>query len=177
MTRKVDHNSEASPVGLLRYAFEYYAAAQATDEAIGDDHGHEIHAPMVVNFLMGQSIELALKAFLLHSGIEIKALKENPYRHDLVTLFNSAIEKNLISEAEKTEEILEVIKLLCEPYKKRELQYYRSGIKEKFPVYGPLQNAGRVILASVFDNVPGANQLKERKAVRVFFGGYNHQII
>ncbi|MCA3302744.1 MAG: hypothetical protein INF98_11300 [Roseomonas sp.] len=57
MKRKDHQNSEISPVGpvgILRYAFEYYAAAHAADEAIGDDLGHEIHARMVVNFLIGE---------------------------------------------------------------------------------------------------------------------------
>lgn len=124
LTKKDSNISRATPVGILRYAFEYYAAAKATDDAIGDDEGYEIHAHMVVNFLIGQSIELALKAFLLHCSIKMEILKLNPYRHDLVYLFESAIKNELINDTDKSQEIQlpkirEMIQLLCGPYKKR----------------------------------------------------------
>jgi hypothetical protein len=36
---------------MLRYAIEFYAAAVATDTAIGDSPGYEITAPTPVNYL------------------------------------------------------------------------------------------------------------------------------
>lgn len=56
-----DEQGKTTPLGLLRYAIEYYAAAAAADDAIGDDHGYEIHAPMVVNFLVDKRSNSASK--------------------------------------------------------------------------------------------------------------------
>jgi hypothetical protein len=171
LTKKDSVDSGATPVGWLRYAFEYYAAAKATDDAIGEDQGYEIHAPMVVSFLIGQSIELALKAFLLHSGVSMKILRNKPYGHDLVKLFRASMEKNLIDDSIKSNEILGLVELLCGPYKERELQYYRSGVKERFPVHGPLDDAARAILEAVHNAVPDSEKLNSRKAVFGFWGG------
>jgi hypothetical protein len=174
VSKKDSNDSGATPVGLLRYAFEYYAAAKATDDAIGDDDGHEIHAPMVVNFLIGQSIELALKSFLLHSGVSMRTLKNNPYRHDLVELFRASMDKNLIDNSNRSNKILNMVELLCGPYKERELQYYKGGVKERFPVHGPLDDAARAILAAVRNVVPGAETLNSRKAVAVFLASHGN---
>ena len=37
--------ARTKPIGMLRYAIEFYAAALATDDAIGDMDGYEITAP------------------------------------------------------------------------------------------------------------------------------------
>jgi hypothetical protein len=68
-----DQQRQTTPLGLLRYAIEYYAAADAADDSIGDDHRYDIHAPMVVNFLVGQAIETVrtrIANCILQSGDE-----------------------------------------------------------------------------------------------------------
>ncbi len=55
-------------MGVLRYASEYLQATLAADEKMGSKKGYEIIAPIPVLFLVGQSIELSLKAFLNRPG-------------------------------------------------------------------------------------------------------------
>ena len=53
-----------TPIGMARYACEFMEAALAADEKMGATRGadRDIVAPIPVMFLVGQSIELALKA-------------------------------------------------------------------------------------------------------------------
>jgi hypothetical protein len=58
LTEEDDEIVRATAHGTLRYAIEYYAAAKVVAEKFGDS--------VPAQFLIGHSIELALKAFLLH---------------------------------------------------------------------------------------------------------------
>ena len=60
-----DDSSRTTPVGLARYSVEFFEAAKCTDEKMGRRDGYEVSAPIPVMFLVGQSIELSLKAYLL----------------------------------------------------------------------------------------------------------------
>ena len=59
-----------------------------------------------------------------------------------------------------------MVLLLNGPYKDRELQYFKAGTKEAFPVFGPLQEAAVVILKQLIIEIEGATLLLERKASR-----------
>ena len=159
-----DAAGQTTPLGLLRYAIEYYAAAEATDDAIGDEHGHGVHAPMVVNFLVGQSIELALKAYLLHAGASVEELKARKFGHDLTALFDEALTRGFGNEQKVGQRERAMLQLLNGPYKDRELQYFKAGTKEAFPVYGPLQEAAVVVLRVAIAQIPNAELLRSRKA-------------
>ena len=161
-----DEQGKTTPLGLLRYAIEYYAAADAADDAIGDDHGHEIHAPMVVNFLVGQALELGLKAFLLQAGLTVEDLRARKYGHDLLALFDEAKARSFAKDGEVGARERAMVLLLNGPYKDRELQYFKAGTKEAFPVFGPLQEAAVVILKQLIIEIEGATLLLERKASR-----------
>ena len=70
-----------SSAGYARYAREFMEAALAADDKIGNKAGHEIIAPVSVMYMVGHSIELILKAYLIS-----KDIKENRLRnigHDL----------------------------------------------------------------------------------------------
>jgi hypothetical protein len=159
-----DVQGQTPPLGLLRYAIEYYAAADAADDAIGDDHGHGVHAPMVVNFLVGQSIELAIKAFLLHSGMSVAELRSKKFGHDLIALFDEAMNRGFGNGQKIGQRERGMLHLLNGPYKDRELQYFKAGTKEAFPVYGPLQEAAVVVLRVAIAQIPNAELLRARKA-------------
>lgn len=159
-----DANGQTTPLGLLRYAIEYYAAADAADDAIGDDHGHGIHAPMVVNFLVGQAVELALKAYLLQAGVSVAELKSKKFGHDLLALFDEAMTRGIGNGQMIGERARAMLNLLNSPYKDRELQYFKAGTKEAFPVFGPLQEAAVVVLRVAIAQIAGAEQLRSRKA-------------
>jgi hypothetical protein len=46
-------------------------------------------------FLLGQSIELSLKAFLLGRGVPLKELRSRKYGHNLETLLDEARRRKL----------------------------------------------------------------------------------
>jgi len=163
-----DQAGQTTPLGLLRYGIEYFAAAEAADDAIGDDHGHGIHAPMVVNFLVGQAIELALKAYLLHAGVSADELKRK-FGHDIVALFDEAMRRDLGNDQRIGQRERGMLFLLNGPYKARELQYFQAGTKEAFPVYGPLQEAAVVVLRTVMAQIPNGDLLRSRKATSALF--------
>ena len=83
--------ARTTPRGLVRYASEFYAAAVAVDDSLGDKKGSEIVAPVPVMFLAGQSIELSLKAFLLAKGLDLRALRLQ-YGHKLSSSLQKAKE-------------------------------------------------------------------------------------
>jgi hypothetical protein len=58
-----------TPIGMARYAIDFYAAAIAVDDRLGDQPGHEIIAPAPAYYLLGHALELGLKAYLLEKGI------------------------------------------------------------------------------------------------------------
>jgi|CXWL01.1.fsa_nt_gi hypothetical protein len=159
-----DQQGQTTPLGLLRYALEYYAAADAADDAIGDDDGHEVHAPMVVNFLVGQAIELGLKAFLLESGLSVDELRSRKYGHDLIALFDEAKTRGFANGGEVGARERAMLMLLNPSYKDRELQYSKAGTKEAFPVFGPLEEAAVSILRRLMVEVQHADLLRARKA-------------
>ena len=159
-----DQQGQTAPLGLLRYALEYYAAANAADNAIGDDHGHEIHAPMVVNFLVGQAVELGLKAFLLQEGLSVDELRSRKYGHDLIALFDEAKARGFAKGDEVGAHERGMLQLLNGPYKDRELQYFKAGTKEAFPVFGPLEAAAVSILRRLMVEVRQADLLLTRQA-------------
>ena len=61
------HNDplRTTPLGMIRYAHEFMEAALAVDEKMGSKPGFEIVAPIPALYLLGHSIELSLKAYLL----------------------------------------------------------------------------------------------------------------
>ncbi len=157
-----DSAGTTTPLGLLRYALEFFAAAHATNDAIGDDLGHEMHAPMVVNFLVGQALELALKAYLLDQGLSVAQLRRS-YGHDLVTLFDDAREKGFGGDRLRPSDRA-ILGLLNGPYKARDLQYFTAGTKPAFPVFEPLNGVACAVLRAAVDAIPHAHLLERRKA-------------
>ncbi len=55
-------------IGLARYAKDFLEAALAVDDSVGMREEYQIIPPIPVLYLVGHSIELALKAFLVHKA-------------------------------------------------------------------------------------------------------------
>jgi len=72
---------EPSAAGYARYATEFLEAALAADDKIGHRPGFEIIAPIPVMYLVGHSIELILKAYLIYSHVKDSQLRS--IGHDL----------------------------------------------------------------------------------------------
>ena len=111
-------------------------AALAADEKMGLGPGYEIVAPIPVLFLVGQAVELALKAFLLSQGVSLSTLRKD-YGHELHRALRKAKELGFKPLLQLTEEEKNVLALLDELYSSKQLQYIVTGAKT-FPVFGPL---------------------------------------
>ncbi|HEY8856178.1 MAG TPA: hypothetical protein VIM43_02330 [Rugosibacter sp.] len=140
--------SRTTPIGLCRYACEFMEAALAADEKMGHKKkGSEIIASIPVMFLVGQSIELVLKSFLLSRDVPLRKLR-NDYGHNLHRSLRKARELGLFELVVLTDEELNTIELLDHLYSSKQLQYIVTGSK-LFPVFGPLQRVALRLLQAI----------------------------
>ncbi|MEW5962886.1 MAG: hypothetical protein AB1749_04930 [Pseudomonadota bacterium] len=152
-----------SALGMLRYAIEFFAAADATDEAIGSEPGCEIVAPVPVIFLTARAVELGLKAYLIHCGVDLKRIVDE-LRHDLLMCLEEA-EKHGFSPLENG--VRQLLRLLNDSYKFKDLEYFFSGSKT-LPEHGALQTVTVRILDEVVSSVPDAQLLLRSKSGQIF---------
>jgi hypothetical protein len=132
---------------MARYASEFFEAALAADDKMGAKKGYELFAPIPVLFLVGQAIELALKAYLLAKGVELRELRRN-YGHELHRSLRKAKELGLadiVALSAEDEDVLEVLDAL---YSTKQLQYIVTGAKT-FPAFGPLQSVAQKLLDGI----------------------------
>lgn len=135
-----------SAAGYARYAKEFLDAALAADDVIGHRPGFEIIAPIPVMYLVGHSIELILKAYLISAHV-----KENQLRnigHDLEKAYKKAKELGLNSYIVLDKGDIEVLEVLNVLYKSKQLNYLVTGPKT-FPVFGPLQTLCEKLLTVI----------------------------
>lgn len=142
----MNDSSRTTAIGLARYAREYLEAALAADEAIGHRPGYEAIAPPPVMFLVAHSMELALKAYLLYSGMPLKQVVA--LGHDLIVAWQYALDNNVTVHIELTEEDIDILKLINSLHISTELRYIKIGFKQ-FPIFGPLQHVAEKILNGV----------------------------
>jgi len=145
-----DDPSRTTSVGLARYSQEYLEAALAVDDKMGLRTGFEINAPTPVMFLVGQSVELALKAFLLHKGVDLGQLRQ--YGHDLHRSLRKAKELGLFELVQFSAEESLVVRILDDLYRSKRLQYIRTGAAT-YPAFGPLQRAALKLARAVGQEV------------------------
>lgn len=119
----------------------------AADDKLGKKEGYEIVAPIPVMFLVGQSIELALKAYLLAKGVELRKLRRD-YGHELHRSLRKAKELGLADVVTLSDEEENVLVLLDALYSTKQLQYIITGAKT-FPVFGPLESAARKLVYGI----------------------------
>ena len=121
------------------------------DDALGSQPGYEIVAPIPAMFLIGQSIELSLKAYLLAKGVELRTLRTR-YGHKLVPCMEEARSRGLASIVELTTEDEAAIEVLDPLYASKQLQYIVTGSK-RFPIYGPLEGVALKLLEAIAKHV------------------------
>lgn len=146
-----DDTTRTTSIGLCRYACEFLEAALAADSKMGRRDGFEIVAPVPVLFLVGQSIELALKAFLLSRGVSLRKLRYD-YGHNLHRSLRKAKELGLSALVELAADELSTIEVLDALYSSKQLQYIVTGAKT-FPMFGPLQRAALRLVHAVGNDV------------------------
>ncbi|MDZ7805118.1 HEPN domain-containing protein [Thiohalophilus sp.] len=142
-----ENPKRTTPIGMARYSADFFEAALAADDKMGMKKGYEITAPVPVMFLVGQSIELILKAYLLHKGVSLRKLRQK-YGHVLHRCLRKAKELGLLEIVDLSEEDQEMIEILDELYSSKQLQYIVSGAKT-YPVFGPLEAVCRKLITSV----------------------------
>ena len=139
--------SRTTPVGLARFSSEFMEAALAANDKMGLKSRFEIVAPTPVMFLVGQAIELALKAYLLSEGVSLRSLRKD-YGHELHRLLRKCKELGFLPLLQLSEEETNVLALLDDLYSTKQLQYIVTGSK-LFPVFGPLQRAALKLVHGV----------------------------
>lgn len=142
-----DDPTRTTSIGMAHYAAEFMEAALAADDKLGNKPGHEIVAPIPVMFLVGQAIELSLKAFLLHRGVTLRQLRKS-HGHQLRSALKKAKELGLSSLTQITDEEQSVIELLDDLYASKQLQYIVTGEKV-FPVFGSLERVALKLIHAI----------------------------
>jgi len=135
-----------TPVGLARYAREYFDSALAADKVVGERKGYEIVAPAPVMFLIAHAIELALKAYLRNRGATLAEIKG--IGHNLLDCWQESVEKGIEEFVKLSEEDVGVLELISDLHSSTELRYIQTGFKQ-FPVFGLLESLARKILDTV----------------------------
>jgi hypothetical protein len=79
-------------------------------------------------YLLGHSIELSLKAFLLARGVTFKELKSKKYGHDLMALLSAARRHRLGTEVPLKARDIGLIQLLNFEYVAKRYEYRETGI-------------------------------------------------
>ena len=135
-----------SAQGYARYAREFHDSALAADDAVGTRKGYDIIAPAPVMYLFGHSIELILKSYLAHNGVNENKLRK--IGHNLEKCYKKAKELGLNSVVNLDAENIEVLKVLNALYQSKQLNYMDTG-RKTFPIIGPLQTLCVVLLDSI----------------------------
>lgn len=148
--RTIAHAAEGDAFHFLRFAIEYHAAAQAVDDRTEFKRDSEdTFRPAM--FLIGQSIELALKAYLRRSGTARDVLKKQ-YGHNLRTLLRRAERLGLdiapLDQADR-EALIDANVL----FKQKRLQYC-SPDSEVWPDFNSLSRLAAVIIHRAAETLP-----------------------
>jgi hypothetical protein len=151
-------------IGVARYAVEFFAAGEAADDAIGSEYLDV--APTSVTFLMGRSLELALKAFLIHKEIPLDFLKRD-VGHNLERALTRAESAGLSSIVTLTDQDRSIIIMLNASYSKKDLEYFIRGAAT-YPLYRPLQSVCKRVLEAIINEIPDARILLRSRAGRIF---------
>lgn len=109
-----------TPAGFLIHAQEFFSAG---DLVLSKAKGVSLPA----YFLLGRSIELSLKAFLLHCGMTIEELRSKKHGHDLSALLIEAMNRGLSKLVKLEAQEIGVIDLLSYDYMEKRFEYRVTG--------------------------------------------------
>jgi hypothetical protein len=139
--------SRTTPIGLARYAEDFLRASLKADDGMGGGREHDFVAPIPVLYLAGHSIELALKAFLLHKGVTLRDLRVK-YGHDLGRCFKKAKELGLLGHAKFEDVEVAAFEVLDDLYSSKQLEYIATGAKT-FPMFGPIESFAKTLNGAI----------------------------
>jgi hypothetical protein len=156
VTEENDDICRVTPLGTLRYAIEYYAAASVVVGEFGDC--------VPGRFLIGHAIELALKAFLLQQGTTESFIRRE-LGHDLMACLASAEATELRKYMSLTEENRALLQLFNSLYSYKRLEYIETGSIIVVPL-APLRLVARRILLADVAVIPTAQGLLRSESGR-----------
>ena len=122
-----DDPTRTTPTGMVRYAHEFLESALAVNEKIGKRREYRTVAPIPALYLIGHSIELTLKAFLLSQEVDLKQIKK--LGHNLHDALRKAKELGLLEYVKFNAVEEGAFDLLNELYKTKQLEYIVTGFK------------------------------------------------
>ena len=117
---KTRMNDRTTPYGMWRYGNDFRIAAVIVIAELNEKYF------MPYYFLIGQSIELLLKAYLMGRGVTILELK-NKFGHNLKKLLRESQKQELHNIVNLQQKHHSVIHLLNMEYLDRRFQYMQSG--------------------------------------------------
>lgn len=164
--RKFQDPERTTPTGMLRYAFEFYAAGMAADDVLIEDREYEQMPAIPVFYLVGHAIELGLKAFLLQQGVTLNEIRDpKKYGHNLQPAYEEALQRGLDKHFIAPGESEAAFKILDVLYSSKEFEYVETGSKV-FPVFGQLQAFASPLLVAIAQNIEHGPRLLQTRAGR-----------
>jgi hypothetical protein len=148
--------ANSTPHGLLTYASEFRKAALAADEKLGHRPGFELIAPVPVMYMIGHSIELSFKSFLLFHGRSDNQLRS--IGHDLQKAMRKCKELGFRAALDATPEEVASLRALNVLYESKQLNYSEAGLKE-YPVFGYIESLSKKLLLGAGEDVGYPMQL------------------
>jgi len=128
MTQTQPNIQRTTAVGLARFAYEYIDAAMLVDEAKGNVSLHSQASYTPAYFLAVHGIELCLKSYLLHTGVEVEALGKK-YGHNLNKCLVESNARGLTTIFEMSADDKNAFQLLVEINIDHQLRYIQTGLK------------------------------------------------
>jgi HEPN domain-containing protein len=113
--------ARSTPTGYWHFAAQYFVAAEAVCAAKGN-----LMFPALQ--LYGQSLELALKAFLLKRGASLHEVEQ--LRHRLTEILAAARRRRLGTYVKFSSNELALVKLLSENYAVHRFRYIVTGLTQ-----------------------------------------------
>ena len=105
------------------------------------------HEQVPVLYLIGHSMELSIKAYLLQNGLTLRELRRR-YGHDLHKCMKKAKELGLLNMVKLDDGEITAFDALAELYSTKQLEYIVTGEKE-FPITGSLYSASQKLLGAI----------------------------
>jgi len=142
---------------MFRYALEFFAAGLSVNDdlEVGEDY-----ATAPANYLIGHSIELVLKAYLLQQGVSLEDVR---YRlaHSLTRCFKAAEERGIQQHFQLTTDDDELLHTLDALYSDKQFEYIETGAK-RIPAWGELTGLAKRLLLAVAPTIEHGLSLIER---------------
>ncbi|QKS29953.1 MAG: hypothetical protein HT579_14135 [Candidatus Accumulibacter similis] len=147
-----DDPALTTPIGLARYAHDFFDSSRAVDDHFAKKDGFELVSPMPALYLIGHSIELAFKSYLLHRGVTLRELRSKRFGHDLHACQRKARELQLLSLVSFHSAEEAAVEILNDLYSTKQLNYIVTGMKT-IPAYGLLESFSEKLIRAVSKEV------------------------